>query len=194
MEMIKTLTNFGDLAVLLPLTAIVTVWLVTVRQPRVLAWWLAAVALCIGSTALLKIYFFVCPPAAALHSPSGHTSFSTLVYGAVTLAIVTAVTGWKRVAVLVSGVAFIVAIGVSRVIVEAHSVAEVVVGSMIGVTALGLFASQFWPRRPAEPRLRALLIASVTMMVVLNGQDLRAEDMLHAIGIYLNHAGMACFF
>jgi hypothetical protein len=31
-------------------------------------------------------------------------------------------------------------------------------------------------------------------MVLLNGQELRAEDLLHAIGIYLNHAGMLCLY
>src|SRR5215467_4837755 len=100
--MIKTITDLGDLAVLLPLVAVVTVWLITIRQPRVLLWWFVAVALCMGSTAALKIYFFICPPLVDLHSPSGHTSLSTLVYGALAVTVATVVTGWKRVAVAVS--------------------------------------------------------------------------------------------
>jgi membrane-associated phospholipid phosphatase len=190
--MVKTITDFGDLAVVLPLVAVMAVWLGALRQPRALLWWFIAVALCMSSTAALKIYFFVCPPLTDLHSPSGHTSLSTLVYGALTLAIATIVTGWKRVAVIASGAAFIATIGVSRILVHAHSVPEVVLGSLIGIAALALFASQFWPRRPAEPRLQAMLIASIALMVMLNGRDLRAEDMLHAVGLYLNHAGMAC--
>ena len=190
--MIKAITDFGDLAVLLPLVAVVAVWLAALRQPRALLWWFVAVGLCMSSTAALKIYFFVCPPLADLHSPSGHTSLSTLVYGALTLAVATIVTRWKRAAVIAAGAAFIAAIGVSRVLVQAHSVPEVVVGSLIGVLALGVFASQFWPRRPAEPRLQAMLIASIALMVMLNGQDLRAEDLLHAVGLYLNRAGMVC--
>jgi len=108
--MLRTLTDFGDLALLLPLAVIVTVWLVAIHQLRALVWWLAALALCMGVTAVLKIYFFVCPPLADLHSPSGHTSFSTLVYGALTLAVAIAVSDWKRVAVLLAGAAFIMAI------------------------------------------------------------------------------------
>lgn len=191
--MMRTITHFGNLAVLLPLVAVVTVWLAAIRQPRGLLSWFVAVALCMGSTAALKVYFFVCPPLTDLHSPSGHTSLSTLVYGALTLAIATVVTGWKRVAVIAAGTAFIAAIGISRVIIHAHSIAEVAVGSLIGVAALALFAREFWPRRPAEPRLQAMLVASVALMVMLDGQDLRAEDLLHAVGLYLNHAGMVCF-
>ena len=191
--MIRTITDFGNLAVLLPLVAVVTVWLAAIRQLRALLWWLIAVALCMGSTATLKVYFFICPPLTDLHNPSGHTSLSTLVYGALTLALAMTVRDWKRAAVIASGAASIAAIGISRVAIHEHSVPEVVLGSLIGISALALFARQFWPRRPAEPRLQGVLIASIVLMVMLNGQDLRAEDLLHAVGLYLNHAGMTCF-
>jgi len=191
--MIRTITDLGNLAVLLPLVVVVTVWLGAIRQPRVLLWWLLAAALCIGSTAALKVYFFVCPPLTDLHNPSGHTSLSTLVYGALTLAVATVVTGWRRVAVIASGAAFIAAIGLSRVLTQEHSIPEVVLGSLIGGAALALFGRQLWPRIPAEPRLQAMLITCVALMVLLNGHDLRAEELLHAVGRYLNHAGMACF-
>jgi len=68
-----------------------------------------------------------------------------------------------------------------------------VLGSFIGGAALALFARQFWPRIPAEPRLQAMLVTCIALMVLLNGHDLRAEELLHAVGRYLNHAGMACF-
>jgi membrane-associated phospholipid phosphatase len=191
--MIRTITDFGNLAVLLPLVGVVTVWLAAIGQRRALLWWLTAAALCVAATATLKIYFFVCPPLTDLHNPSGHTSLSTLVYGTLTLAVATAVTGWKRVAVIGLGGAFIGAIGLSRVLVHEHSMPEVVLGSLIGSAALALFAHQFWSRRPAEPRLQAMLITAIALMVMLNGHDLRAEGLLHAVGLYLNHAGMTCF-
>jgi membrane-associated phospholipid phosphatase len=190
--LMKTLTDCGDLAVLLPLVAVVAFWLIAIRQPRALLWWLIAVALCMAGTAAFKIYFFVCPPLTDLHSPSGHTSLSTLVYGTLTLAVAAVVTGWKRVAVVASGTIFIAAIGISRILIHVHSVPEVLLGSLIGVAALALFASQFWPRRPTELRLRTMLVACFVLMVMLNGHDLHAEDLLHTIGRYLNTAGMRC--
>ena len=191
--MVRTITDFGDLAVLLPLVAVVTVWLAAIRQPRAAIWWLVAVALCMGSTAVLKIYFFVCPPLTDLHNPSGHTSLSTLVYGTLTLAVATVVTGWKRAAVGIFGAGFIAAIGISRVVIHFHSIPEVFFGSVVGVGALALFARQFWPHRPREPHLQPMLITCIALMVMLNGQELRAEALLHAIGLYLNYAGMSCF-
>lgn len=191
--MIRAITDFGDLAVLLPLVAVVTVWLIAIRQPRAAIWWLVAVALCMGSTAVLKIYFYVCPPLTDLRNPSGHTSLGTLVYGALTLAVATIVTGWKRVVVMASGAGFIAAIGISRVLIHFHSMLEVVLGSVVGICALALFARQFWLHHPREPRLRAMLVASIVLMVMLHGQELHAEDMLHAISHYLNRAGMSCF-
>jgi membrane-associated phospholipid phosphatase len=190
---VRTFTDFGDLAVLLPLVAVITIWLLAIRQSATLLWWVAAVALCIGSTAILKVYFFICPPLTDLHSPSGHTSLSTLVYGSLTLAIAAASAGWRRSAVVAAGAAFIAGIGISRVLIHAHSIREVVVGSIIGVIALALFAHRFWRHPPAEPRLRGLVVSAALLMVLLNGQALRAEDFLHAIGIYLDRVGMSCF-
>lgn len=192
MAAIRTVTDLGDLAVLLPLTLVITLWLVVIRQSRLVVWWLVAVALCMGSTAVLKIYFYVCPPVTDLHSPSGHTSLSTLVYGTLTLAAAAAVAGWRRSMVMIAGAALIGGIGVSRLIVHAHSIPEIVVGSAIGLCALALFGAQFWACRPAELRLRPFVVLCAVLMVLLNGQDIRAEEMLHAIGLHLSQAGMAC--
>lgn len=190
--LIETFTNFGDLAVLLPLVAVVTIWLIAARQRQALAAWLAAVALCLGATAVLKVYFFLCPPLPELHSPSGHTSLSTLVYGSLTLALAAAVAGPRRWAVAAAGAAFIVGIGLSRIAIHAHSLLEVVVGSLIGSLALALFAGVFWRHRPPEPRVQPLAMVCVALMVVLNGEELRAEEFLRSLGLYLTHAGLAC--
>lgn len=188
---IDGLTDCGDLAVLLPLIAVVGLWLLAVRKPAAASWWGIAVGLCIGGTAVLKIYFFVCPPAADLHSPSGHTSLSILVYGALTLAVAAELAGRQRVLTLALGGAFVTAIAISRVLVAAHTFPEVVLGSIIGLGALALFTRRYWPDRPAEPHLRPLIVTSAVLVVLLNGQQLRAEDLLHALGIYL-HGAIAC--
>jgi len=156
-------------------------------------WWLAAAALCVGSTGFLKIYFFVCPPLSDLQSPSGHTSLSTLVYGTLTFAVAVASTGWRRYAAIGAGILFVGGIGISRILIHAHSIPEVMLGSIMGLVALAFFAYEYWRYRPLQPRLQPLLVICVLVMVLLNGQQLRAEDLLHAIGIYLSdHAGMAC--
>ena len=71
------LTDFGDLAVLVPLSAAIQIWLLR-NSSRAAPRWILALSLCIWLTALLKITFQSCPFADNIHSPGGHTSLSTL--------------------------------------------------------------------------------------------------------------------
>lgn len=65
---------------------------------------------CVDLTVLLKIVFYGCPPAGDMHNPSGHTSLSTLVYGALALAAATGRPGLRRVLVIGAGVGMILAL------------------------------------------------------------------------------------
>jgi xanthine/uracil/vitamin C permease (AzgA family) len=55
------LTGFGDTAVLMPLAAVMLLWLLVMRSPRGVVWWAITVAFCVGMTALLKVSFYGCP-------------------------------------------------------------------------------------------------------------------------------------
>jgi len=189
---LSTITDFGDLALTLPLAAILLLWLVGVRARIGAAWWIAAVALCAGGTALLKIYFFACPPTPELHSPSGHTSLSTLIYGALMLVIGLEARGWWKGVVMGVGATLILAIADSRVALSAHSMIEVGLGLGIGATALGVFAYGYLRYPPAQVRLPALLLAVVLATAVFHGSILRAEELLHALSDYLHVGAVAC--
>lgn len=56
------LTGFGDAAVLMPLAAVMLLWLLVMRSQRGAVWWAITVAFCVGMTALLKVSFYECPP------------------------------------------------------------------------------------------------------------------------------------
>jgi len=86
---LAALTDFGDVAVLIPVVGAMLIWLLLVFSRAALRWMLA-VSVCVGFTALLKVAFYGCPPAGHIYSPSGHTSLSTLVYGALSLVTATA--------------------------------------------------------------------------------------------------------
>jgi membrane-associated phospholipid phosphatase len=145
-----------------------------------------------GGIAILKIYFYACPPLADLRSPSGHTALSFLVYGALSLVVAVESRGWRRYLTLVLGGGFIAAIAVSRIVVRAHSMIEVIAGSAIGLVALAIFALTYRRNRPADVSLRPLVISSILLMFLLNGQELRAEEFLHGIAVLLNVSGRAC--
>jgi membrane-associated phospholipid phosphatase len=185
MAWLVALTEFGDIAVLMPLATVMLVWLLLIRSPRDAAWWAIAVAFCAGSTAVLKVFYYGCPPTPALHSPSGHTSFSTLVYGSLTLVTATEGRRWRRMITIGGGVCFILAIAVSRLLLYIHTLPEVGLGLVIGAAALTIFGKAY-PRCPAtEVRLSPLLIAGVAVVLVLHGRELNAEQLLREIAGYI---------
>jgi membrane-associated phospholipid phosphatase len=186
--LIEAITDCGDLAILLPVAGVLTVWAALIGKTGILKWWLVAVAICIGGTAILKIYFFACPPLSDLHSPSGHTSLSTLVYGTLTLAVARTIQDWRRWLVVIAGAIFIVAIAASRIVVQAHSIPEVLLGSVLGLVSLSLLVAAYLSDTPTKTYLAPLITISVMLIVLLNGHELRAEELLHHIAIYLNIA------
>lgn len=187
-NLIQAITDCGDLAILLPITCVLTVWAALIRKQAIFNWWLVALLLCVGGTGLLKIYFFACPPLSDLHSPSGHSSLSTLIYGTLTLAVASTLQDWRRWLAVAGGAIFILAIAVSRIIVHAHSIPEVILGSALGLIALSLLVAAYMRNKPTKTYLAPLVTVSAMLVVLLNGHELRAEELLHHIAVYLNLA------
>lgn len=184
MAWLYALTEFGDLAVLMPLATVMLLWLLLMRSPRSAAWWVIAVVFCTGLTAILKVSFYGCPPAPDLHSPSGHTSFSTLVYGAMTLATATQRRGLPRRITIGVGAGFILSIAASRLLLNAHSAPEVGLGLAIGLAALALFG-RIHSRCRAKVWLSPLFVAGGALLLILHGRELDAERVFHEIAGYL---------
>ena len=186
--LIQAITDCGDLAILLPIAAVLTGWVLLIDKPGIIKGWFVALALCIGGTGILKIYFFACPPLSDLHSPSGHTSLSTLVYGSLTLAVAASLTDWRRWLMVAAGTIFVVGIGISRIILQAHSIPEVLLGSVLGIAALSVFVAAYVRDGATARYLAPLITVSVMLVIFLNGHELRAEELLHRIATYLNLA------
>jgi membrane-associated phospholipid phosphatase len=180
--LLLALTDFGDVAVLIPLGTAILIWLLF-GNLRSATWWMLSVGLCVGLMAILKIYFYGCPPASDIRSPSGHTGFSVLVYGAIAFSTALEVRGWRRTATMLAGAGFITMIGVSRLLLEIHSLREVILGLLIGTVSLILFGVMDW--RSHHARVWPLLVAAAITMTVLHGQELHAEEFLHRITGYL---------
>jgi PAP2 superfamily len=180
-------TDFGDAAVLLALAAALFVWLLF-SSSRCALWWAGSVALCVALTALLKIYFYGCPAVSEIRSPSGHTGFSVLVYGAMTLVAIIHSRAGPRIIGIAIGASLILAIAASRILLAAHNFYEVGVGLAIGIAALVLFGRNYSPSPRAQ--MWPLLVATATLMATLHGHELHAEELLHRITGYLRlHCG-----
>ncbi|HKX11145.1 MAG TPA: phosphatase PAP2 family protein [Stellaceae bacterium] len=184
-------TDFGSTAVLIPVTAVVLVWLLFQPTRDLAAWWLVAATACIIGTAALKIWFFVCPDP-DLHSPSGHTSLSALVYGALTMIGAAYSEGWRRRLAVGLSVLAVLSIALSRVLLGAHTAVETGLGVVIGLAALAIFLRAHSAMRPKFVHVRPLFLCVALLVLLLHGQQLHAEELLQSLGVYIKAGGVAC--
>jgi len=190
---LKLLTDFGDTAVLLPLSLVFFIWLLATHRAGTALVWLAIVLACNIVIGALKLYFLSCPAGDMLRSPSGHTGFGILVYGSITLVLARAVRRrWLRRLVVALGAGLVAAIAISRLILGNHSLIEIAIGAAIGGASLAVFARLY---RPGSSRRRPFVVlAAVAVLVafIFHGQQLKAEGFLRAVGLQLGLGGEAC--
>jgi len=186
--LLVALTRFGDAALLLPLAATICLWLLLSGAARAAAWWTLSIFFCIGVTAVSKIFFWGCPPISDLHSPSGHTSLSALVYGAIALIIAVEGGAWRPRIAVAGSIALILAIALSRLLLDAHTVSEIVLGGVIGTASIALFGNRYRRLRPKNARLAPLLVGVAVLTFALHGTEVRAEGLLHRITAFFRIA------
>jgi membrane-associated phospholipid phosphatase len=179
-------TRLGDAAVLLPLIALMLFWLVLLRSQRTAAWWVISVFLCAILTGMIKLGFYGCPGVLDLNNPSGHTSFSTLVYGAISLVSATEASGLFRLVTISGGAGFIIAIAASRLLLHVHSIVEVGLGIAIGTLALVLFARSYLKYRSQDISPIPLFLICGTLVFAMYGRRIIDMDTLlrHMAGYF----------
>ena len=188
------LTEYGDSAVTLPLAGATLVVLALGEARRMLHGWLLAVAACGLTVALLKVGFSDCADGGLLgrpFSPSGHTAMSTLVYGG--LAWLVSGGRGRAVRALSTGaaLALALAIGVSRVVVHAHTPGEVVAG--LGLGLLGLLLLQRVARGEAlRANVPGLLGVGVLVALLMHGTRWPIEPVLEHLGLLLHRTLPIC--
>jgi membrane-associated phospholipid phosphatase len=191
--MMKFLTDFGDSAVLLPLSMVVLIWLLATRSMAAAIWWVGVLAVFGAVVGGLKMLFFACPPAVDVRSPSGHTGFSMLVYGGIAAIIaIQCRSALARIAIMLAATALVIGIAISRVTLRMHSRNETLIGFLIGVVAVAVFIFGY-RRTTANRRLLApLLFAVVLTAAIFHGTRLNAETNLHMLGGWLDLQQLFC--
>jgi membrane-associated phospholipid phosphatase len=191
--MMKFLTDFGDSAVLLPLSAVVLIWLLATRSVSAAIWWVGVLAVFGAVIGGLKMLFFACPPAVDVRSPSGHTGFSMLVYGGIAVIIAAQRRSlWSRAGIMLATIALVVGIAISRVTLHMHSRTETLIGFLIGAAAVAVFVFGY-RRTTTNGRLMApLLFAVVLTAALFHGARLNAETNLHTLGGWLDLQQLFC--
>jgi hypothetical protein len=173
------ITDLGDLAVLVPLATAILIWLLRCFS-RVAARWVLALSICVGLTALLKIVFYGCPPAGDMHSPNGHAcpQHSSLRRAGIDRS--GRLAGLRRLIVIGVGAGLVLAITVSRLLLDAHSLAEVGLGLIIGIVSLALFGQKYV--QSPDTKVWPLLIAAGVLISVLHGSQLCQSARKHDPG------------
>lgn len=134
---IYTLTSLGNSAILSAITAVAVLFLVLCRSYREALRFAAALAVTSVVITVLKIIFLSCGHNVFnIRSPSGHSGLSMAVYGSYALLLYRVLGGWSR--YIVAGALLLVplAIGVTRIQLHAHSLEEVILGTLVGLGCL----------------------------------------------------------
>ena len=137
MFLAEFLTDFGYTPVLAPLCLALALWIarhVSIRQALL---WLVCVGAVTVTTALLKAWFAGCHyDPGMVHSPSGHTSFSVIAYGGVATVLAAPAARPQKLWIAVLWALWVLGIGISRVVLHAHTPQEVLAGYAIGGTGI----------------------------------------------------------
>ena len=186
MRLVYIVTGLGDSALLLPGSVALLGYLLWRRQARVALAWLAALALCLGLTALAKVAFLACGehlPGLRMDSPSGHASFSAVFYGACAVVAAFHRPRLQRIAIHAAAIMLVLAIGASRVVIGVHSPEEVLSGLLIGGLCVQAFALAGVPaeRKPIRIAPLALVLALIALPVVATGRHVSAEAFLESL-------------
>ncbi len=183
-------TDFGDQAVVLPLAVGIALVLALSGWRRGALAWTSAVGGTLALVLLLKVRFFACGhflPGSSFGNPSGHTAATAAVYGGLTAMIVRAIWNdrrWALICAIATGVCLAVVIGATRLMLDLHSMGEVVVGGAIGVTGAVSFVILAGPPSHAV-RIERVVGAGLLAVAALYGYRLSAEAAIKSIAVAL---------
>lgn len=183
------LTDFADLAVVLPFAVVVGFALLLAGWRRGALAWAVVVPATLGAVLLGKLVVAACgaylPFHALFHglrSPSGHTASAAVVYGGLlSLLLPEPRDDQRRViaAIVIAGV-FAVLFGGTRLALHVHTRSDVLVGAALGVAG-ALVLTRLAGPRPARLRLALPVAAGLLVVLLFHGRHLRAEDQIDRV-------------
>jgi len=183
------LTDFADLAVVLPFALAVGVSLLWAGWRRGALAWATVVPATLAAVLLGKMVIAGCGDYLPFHSfyhglksPSGHTASAAVVYGGLlSLLLPEPRRDLRRplAAVLLAGI-FAMVVGGSRLALHLHTRSDVVAGAALGIAGAMVLARLAGPR-PARLALGRPLALALLVLLLLHGRHLWAEGQIDRI-------------
>lgn len=184
MPALRYITDFADQAVLLPIAAVIGVAMLAAGWRRGAIAWAVVISGMLGVMLILKLWAGTCGEILfgdQLQSPSGHTASAAAIYGGALSLLLRRTLPRVPVAFLCAGV-IAALVGLTRVLLGAHSVLEVAIGAAVGVSAAMLLARTAGPM-PAHLRTLPAGGAVIAALLVFHGLHLPAEAAIRKVRI-----------
>jgi membrane-associated phospholipid phosphatase len=191
----KFVTDFGDSAVTLPLGALTLIFLLTSGWRRAALAFLLAIG-CAGiAIGLLKLLLVSCGKplvGAALTDPSGHVAMSAATYGSLALALGRTGSVRQRPWLLAAAALLVAAIALSRILLHAHSPAEVAVGLAVGLLSTLIFRVILGPGEAPPLRLAWFAFGAILIAGVMHGTRWPIEQWIKAAAHLIRNRWPGC--
>jgi membrane-associated phospholipid phosphatase len=189
LSFVSFITDFADQALIMPLVLAVAMSLLLQGWQRGAGAWLLAVLMTFTVMLGLKLVFLACAASfgtSDLRTPSGHVAAATVVAGGLAALVLR-----QRATVLALAAGAAIVIGASRLVLGLHSLAEVVLGAVVGLG--GAWALLVLAGRP-PPGLDVRRVAAIAtaVVVVFHGLHLPAEAHIRATAWRLAHILAVC--
>jgi membrane-associated phospholipid phosphatase len=160
----------------------------------------AALAACLLATLVAKLAFHACGSeisAFGIESPSGHTSFSATFYGCLALIVTAGRPLWQRTGIYAGTALLVLLVGVSRVLVEAHTAPDVIAGTSIGMSAILVFQVLRGPSRPFVMPTWAMALAIpasavLALTILVFARHWTPEDLIKTAGLRIDRFFGVC--
>lgn len=167
------ITHLGDTSLMAPAALAICLWLLAAHRHRLLYWWCVlltfATLLVVGS----KIAFIgwgIGIPALDFTGISGHTTFAMAVLPVVAFLVLQHRSASLRASVVLLALAIGLLVGISRLVLEFHSAAEVVAGYLLGAAvSIGFIWISGTVHR--APLSQMLLAASLTALLAASSMQ-----------------------
>lgn len=192
-QILISITDMGDSTVLGGIVFAGSIYLFSARCSK--GAWLLLFAFFLSSCliGLLKLVFIGCNSHiyhSALNSPSGHTALSVSVIGTCAILIASQLQKWRRYIPYILVLPLVFGIAVTRIMLGAHSSAEVLAGLVAGGITL-FVVGRLVKRGDKLPKfnIAALILTILLMAAILHGYRLPAESLIQLIAGHINMCG-----
>jgi len=186
------ITRLADTVVMLPAAALCLTWLLMGGATRLAGWWcvlLSGGLIAVAATKIAYLGWGIGIPALDFTGISGHAMRATAVMPVLLCLVFINASRHVRVGAITAGMLSGVLIGVSRLMVHAHSPSEAVAGCVLGAVVSATFLCMLFrvPQPPLRFReRRALPLLLLLLVPIFAAKPAPTERWLHVVATTLS--------